>query len=496
MPQDQHYVPQFILRKHSDYVKPSRDEYVDKKAYEKAKKRRQRRTKVNALTFGNGFSSGRLNISSCDKTFCLSDMYDAEIETELSGLEDRVARIIEAIEIDFLRRKSVTKIARPEKNALRKFIFIMAYRNRKFHQRFHGQEQDYDSNDREQLLAYMHKKGFETPKDVWLSNIRAFIRVNLDQDDNIWSRWLDEHSYPGDAKWFWKNMTTSYLCFCTPGAAEEEFLLTENAYGIFEGPSSHVGWVDWHTFAPINPKLMIIMRNQSLGTFPGLPPAIRDAVARARLAAIQAATSVFEDPLAARSCLEDLPVGRPTPSYPTVHRLVGNSPPFKFSSEDSFIFKFFRLPSTFVQLITSIFLEEAMQTETIIYKSETGLRKAIDSYLETDQAGFKIVMEPPPADGPEILYHDHNGTISSKSKDVPPTLRRSYLEMLERIARELGSHSHARFTMHTPTSFTIMPPLSDTFAAKYRLLGKQKQCHRNTQLMMARLRQLGHDLGL
>ena len=483
MRQYQHYVPQTILRRHSDYVKPSRSDYASKQDFDKAKTKEKHRAKVKTIAFASGFSTGTLIQSKCRRTFGLRGMYDEAIEESLSALEQCVTKVIEAIEADLHEGIRVTVLTRPDKNLLRKFIFIMAYRNRKFHQRFHGQEQDYDSNDREQLLAYMHKHKFKTPKDVWLNNIRAFIDVNLDQDDDdLWEAWLMEHAYPGDAQWFFKNMTTSYLCFCTPLNANEEFLLTENAYGIFEGPCSHLGWLDWHTFAPINPKLMIIMRNQNLGTVRGLPSALREPLVRAQLAAIEAMTSQYEDPLAARSYLEDLPVGRPTPKYPTVHRIVGDAGPFKFSSKDSFTFKFFRLPSIFVQRIMSIFLEEAMQTETIIYKSEVGLRKAIVSYLETDQAGFKKVMEPPPKDGPEILYPDHSGTISSKKTDIPPTLRRPYLEMLERIARQLGSDCQARYTMHTPESFTIMPALSDTFVAKYRALGELRHCHGNMQL--------------
>ena len=472
MRQYQHYIPQTILRRHSDYVKPTRGDYANKQEFDKAKTKEKHRAKVKTIAFASGFSNGQLGQSKCRRTFGIRGMYDEAIEDSLSALEQCVTKIIEAIEADLVAGTRVTVLARPDKNLLRKFIFIMAYRSRKFHQRFHGQEQDYDSNDREQLLAYMHKHGFKTPKDVWLNNIRAFIDVDLDPDYEIWFAWLKEHAYPGDAKWFYKNMTTSYLCFCTPVAVDEEFLLTENAYGIFEGPCSHLGWTDWHTFAPINPRLMIIMRNQSLGTARGLPSALRDALATAQVAAIEAMTSIYEDPLAAHSYLEDLPVGRPTTSYPTVQKMVGDSAPFEFSSKDLFTFKFFRLPSTFVQRIMTIFLEEAMQTETIIYKSEAGLRKAIDSYLETDQPGFKIVTERPPKDGPEILYTDHNGTISSWSTDIPTTLRRPYLEMLERVARQLGSDSHAQYTVQTPRSFTIMPPMSDKFAAKYKQLGK------------------------
>jgi hypothetical protein len=34
------------------------------------------------------------------------------------------------------------------------------------------------------------------------------------------------------------NTQVFYLAFCTPAKADDEFLMTENGYGIYEGPVS------------------------------------------------------------------------------------------------------------------------------------------------------------------------------------------------------------------------------------------------------------------
>jgi hypothetical protein len=427
---------------------------------------------VNVLDFKDGFTKGQLGRSSCYKTFGLPDMYDAQIEIALSRLERLASKIIDDIEGDFFSGRPATLIARPQKDLLRRFIFIMGYRNRRLHQRFEGEKDDYDSNDRAELLAYMNDKGFQTPKDVWLDNIRAFIDVDLGQPVECWSEWLMNHAYPGDARWFWKNMTTSYLCFCTPGRADEEFVLTENAYGIFEGPASHLGWTDWHTFAPVNHRLVIVLRNGFLGGIPNIPSNLANAVAKAQRTAVLSLTSVFEDPTAAHSWLENLPVNRPATSYPTLRSFSDGSPPsFKHSPEDVFSFQFFHLPSIFVQRINSLFLEGAILTNAIVYKSSSALRKALESYLGMEEQGFKIAIEKPQGERHEIWRADHNGV---KKMGVTPEYElQAYLGMLERIARSLGSDCTAKFTPRTPRSIMIMPPLPPTFITRYQKLGKK-----------------------
>lgn len=276
-------------------------------------------------------------------------MYDEEIEAALGKkLEQPVSKIIESIEKDFIDGKTATVVARPQKDLLRKFIFIMAYRNRKFYQRFGGEEDDYDSNDRAELLAYMHEKGFSKPKDVWLNNIRAFIDVDLQKEDECWKGWLMDRAYPSDAGWFWKNMTNSYLCFCTPKDIDEEFVLTQNAYGIFEGPCDHRSWTDWHTFAPVNHRLVIISRSQYLGGIPNIPSRLAKAFAEVQRNVVKAVTSLYEDSAEAHSWLADLPVSRPIPSYMTLRSSPDNDLlSHKLAPEDTFTFRFFALPSRF-----------------------------------------------------------------------------------------------------------------------------------------------------
>ena len=466
-----HFVPQFILRKISDYVKPRPEDYPGGKEWERAVKKAKNRARFNALDFNNGFENSCLEHPKCNSSFAVQNMYNTSVEEQLSLLEQKASKIIERIEEDFIQGMRTTTIARPDKNVLRRFLFIMLYRNYNFYERFRGGEEDYKANDRAELLKYMHSRGLATPKDVWLSNIRAFLEVNLALDDKMWSAWLMSHAYPGDARWFIKNLTTSYLCFCTASEADDEFILTQNAYGVFEGPSSHIGWTDWHTFVPINEKLIIVMRSGLLGCPPGLPPDLAGAISTAQRKLVDVQTLIYEDPASAHSCLEDLPVTRPIPSYPTLRNASDGVKP-QWTQENTFAFEFFPLPHIHVQLINSVFLEEAIKTTVIAYKSPRGLRQALESYLELELPKFKqTVAEPEDNNGETIMYADHDGI---REEGNPPENRRhSYLKMIERVARELGSTSTAKLTYVTPRTVLIIPSFPQSVSDRYKILGKQ-----------------------
>jgi hypothetical protein len=63
-----------------------------------------------------------------------------------------------------------------------------------------------------------------------------------------------------------------YMAICTPPNPSDEFILTDNSYNIFEGPNyfaanegireiQGTAYTPLHEFAPISPKLMIVLRS-------------------------------------------------------------------------------------------------------------------------------------------------------------------------------------------------------------------------------------------
>ena len=128
-------------------------------------------------------------------------------------------------------------ISRPERDVLRKFLFIMKYRGKGFHKRFVGDETEgYVEDDKEILLKYMRKKGFLRPLDVWFDSIKTILELKIDLEGK-WRKSLVNSMYPEDAKGFILYTEIMYLAMCTPSSTDTEFILTENCYNIYKGLS-------------------------------------------------------------------------------------------------------------------------------------------------------------------------------------------------------------------------------------------------------------------
>ena len=462
MPQYQHFIPQFILRKHSDYKEPRREDFAPglSKEYQKAKEKAKKNANVNVLSLENGLDNMKLEVRKTKGVCGLKDMYGTEIEKKLDVLENKASTIIRGIELDFASSSKMTCLSRSDKDTLRRFLFIMLYRSRKFHVRFKMTTDDYFANDKSALMDYMHERGFATPRDVWLDNLQVFLDVKLGHDCERWEAELLARAYPADAEWFIHHMNNFYLCFCTPEDCRDEFILTQNVYGIFEGPNSYESWTDWHNFSPISPKLLIVLRNIYLQPSRSDPRFDRFNNYFEKI--VEVSCSMYPDPAAARSLLADIPVERPRPSYSTV-RLARNvkAPILKgqTSANDTFDFRLFTLSSKHVQLINAIFLENAPGNLTIVFGERTALRRGLEFYLELERPGFKTAGIINTSD-----FHEGPGDGFQVYND-----RQTYLTGLEKVVRSLGSGVRTKY--NEPITAIVVAPFSPKFEQRYRKLG-------------------------
>src|SRR2546421_2028261 len=276
-----HYIPRFILR---NFAHPFNPPNVPRKRSAKRGKRIQK----------DGYHLGEPMLHAIDltgdtaevietpvsHTFGQVDMYrDFEnatnqhyIEEQLSRLESRASRIINKIRTAFEAGERDVWITRPDRDMLRKFLFIMKYRSSRQHKRFyHMRAQDYSEDDREKFLKFMREKGYQKPIDVWFDNIKAMLELKMDPKGE-WMQELKERIYPDDAMMYIAHRQMMYLALCTPSNRDDEFLLTQNVYGIHEGPTSywvnpHTGesamkcYTEYHVFSVISPKLVIVLRS-------------------------------------------------------------------------------------------------------------------------------------------------------------------------------------------------------------------------------------------
>ena len=262
----------------------------------------------------------------------------------------------------------------------------------------------------------MGEKGFKRPIEVWLDNIKAMLEIKMGFT-NDWTKELPQKCYPLDADWFIVHTSSSYMAFCTPSDPTDEFLMTENGYGIYEGPVSNVGnaetgeivtsaYTEYHMFAHISPRLTIVLRSMLL------PLATEDGnaeVRKFREQFLNFTKKFHHDPKTAVSFLEDLPVTKALNSYSKIVNgqyfpITGRAP--VLSSKDSFRFRFFPLSFEHVSKINIIFLEEAYETSIIAFNNKRSMRRALEYYLSFEEedtaSNFKLTNGRD--DCPRLIY--------------------------------------------------------------------------------------------
>lgn len=200
------------------------------------------------------------------------------------------------------------------------------------------------------------------------------------------------------------------------------FLLTENAYFIFECPStetinpltqeSNYIYNEYNNFAPLSPRLMIVSRShlvrsesQEIDATRHVLDALLEAVRSHNLHPDQAG-SISHSPV--RHCIYVQP------------QITSTAAP---DSNDRFCFQYFKIPSSHVihvTIINNFLLKEACTRSSIVYHLSATLSTSIEKYLEDETLGMKYALSSP---------FDE---------------RHLYLTTVERIARHLGSSTTCR----------------------------------------------------
>lgn len=433
-PQYQHFIPRLILRGFAQDP-PCINSSSTSAAQSKKQRNKRRKSGKDGVLHFIRTQDGSLGDTLLSRHYGMIDMYrdmsatdQNVLEKKLSRLESQAGDLLARARQTFARPGASLLMTRQEKDILRKFLFLMKYRNNNFYSRFNvGTIDEYTADDKEKMGKYVQDRGFRSPREVWLDNIHAFLDLEMDAHRD-WHTFIQRRAYQDDALLFILHLEQSYMVFCRPQSVHDEFILTDNVFGIFEGPNSLAMnpatgeltrgvWTEWHNFAPVSSTLLIILRNNYL------PGNVEGAVANAdKIYGTLLAMHPF--PEHAVSILQDLPVRRSANSYSTVqdNKVVPNAGYQGPSLSDQYTFECFELESTHVNLINSIFLEEAMTASSVTYKNDSAMVRATQKYLEDTRPGFKVV----------------HGTDSA---------RRVYLGALEKALDILGGTARLSFDM-------------------------------------------------
>ncbi|CAJ0550827.1 Ff.00g107570.m01.CDS01 [Fusarium sp. VM40] len=383
-PQYQHFIPQFILKNFDHpFVCPR-----SSKPGSRCKKRHHKKGKhpgdrvVNCLQLiPEGF---KIEEHSIKRVCGLHEMYTdptptakfpRQLEEKFGKLENRASHIVRHI-IKCHQEQDSVKLTRIQQTTLRKFVYLQKQRSSGFYKTYnHESIDDYDINDRALLRDFMTKKGIHRPIDVWLQGLSSIIDLEMDVN-KVWVEILKATVYPGISRHFQEHITEFWMSFCTLLDENEEFILTDTAYSIYEGPTDDYQdaktgeWLRlgprFHMFAPISPRVMVILRSNHLPE--PLEDSIADRSADRKMWRQIEIDSVYG--VGKTSILEDLPVHKAFNSYSHIvdgKWVMRQDWDRQLRQTDTFTFPFFKISTQHGRIISGLLLDHAFNGSTIIF---------------------------------------------------------------------------------------------------------------------------------
>lgn len=419
----QHFVPQFLLKNFAKKYQPSKDEFRQSNKQKRGKSTKIYPGELVVHHIDLNADTLAIEVVKVKRVMGMNDMYQDifqatvkqqhHIEELFSKLEGRSAPILRKVIKAFEAGKCEIWLSREERNEIRKFLFLLKYRGSQFHQRFYAKAaEEYDADDKDDLLEYMRENNLRRPVDVWFQGIEAIAQCQMDAAGD-WMSTMPTVMYPPDARWFISHTQQSYMAFCFPSAADTEFILTDNSYNIYEGINSVLGpWVNFHDFAPVSPKLLIVLRSFILPVTGEETDGIRE---KRKLWRTIAVDRVFGP--GKTSELADLPITKATNNYT---RMVGNQlqlleENWSASKRDQFHFKFFPVATDHMNKLNSFFLDNVRSS--IVLASSKSFTKALEWYMADTSRTWKNIV----------------GSVTDKASKV------AKLEKLTVLMKALGS---------------------------------------------------------
>ena len=404
--QYQHFVPQFLLRNFSHPYKPQNN---GPKTSKRSKRKIFPREPV--VHNPNLFVDPPVMCETPVKRILGQiDMYrdtskpspeQQHIEQMFSKLEGQASAVFRKITKSFEQKDKGLWLTRDERDLIRKFLFLLKYRGSGFHQRFYHDNTDgYDANDRELLHDYMAEKGYKRPVDVWFDNLKTIMELHMDPEGK-WMSDLPKCIFVDDAMWFITHVQCMYMAICTPSNPSDEFILTDNSYNVFEGPNyfaadEETGKVGGtantplHEFAPISPKLMIVLRSF---VFP-VPEEDAHADVKEDRDFFRSMVLDMVYKREVKSLLADLPIKKARNNYSEIVNgrvQFINGEDGKKRKDHKFSFTFFPIKTEHVNIINGILLDNAYTCSSVVFESIESFSRTLEWYLTAPCTIGKIV---------------------------------------------------------------------------------------------------------
>nr|RBQ84781.1 hypothetical protein FVER53263_12923 [Fusarium verticillioides] len=399
LPQYQHFIPQFILKNFGHPFEcpkaPANGSKCKKNHHKKGKYPGD--PVVNCLELlPEGYKIEELSI----RRVCgLDDMYTdqspnaqfpRELEVKFSRLEGETSAVIRRITGAHKRGEEKVKLTRTQQTVLRKFVYLLNQRGSGFFKTYNCNSiDDYKKDDRDLLEEFMDRHGIQRPLDVWLQALSSIIDLDMRVTAN-WQQTLKTTVYYGLFCHFVEHITGFWMSFCTPSSEDQEFILSDTGSHVYEGPT--VDFQDkttgeflrlgprFHLFAPISPRLMIILRSQHLPE----PHEDNNPETKAmRQLQRQIEIDLLYGP-GTTSILEDLPIHKSINSYSIlVNGGLIKRPGWdgQLRQTDTFSFPFFKISTRHVHMINGLLLDHAFHGLTVIFNKKATFLDLLEWFL-------------------------------------------------------------------------------------------------------------------
>ncbi|TXC06125.1 hypothetical protein FocTR4_00010842 [Fusarium oxysporum f. sp. cubense] len=409
-----HFVPQFLLRNFAHDFEPK--DCTESEAPGESRKKKKKQKNRPSL------DSGKLKRYPGDKVvnnvnllqtpyvidespvkriLGLTDMYrdmngatkkeQHEVEEMFSKMENQAQRVFRKITKALEDGDKVVCLPRSERDLIRKFLFLLKFRGSMFHKRFyHEAVENYWANDKVMFTQYMRDHGFTRPIQVWLESLKTIMTLEMDPERE-WMEKIKKQMYSHDANWLIMHVQGMYMAICTPWNPDDEFILTDNSYNVFEGPNHFaqdiqtgevhgVADVNFHEFAPVSPRLMIVLRNFLLPVpEEDRDPEIREFRETMRYTSVDDTFGVDT-----KSSLKDLPIRKARNSYSKivngqVIRVEGEHG--CYTKDDKFYFSLFPVGRYHVNKLNKILLENSSHCSRIVFGSQASFLRTLEYYM-------------------------------------------------------------------------------------------------------------------
>ncbi|CAG8518434.1 14504_t:CDS:1 [Acaulospora morrowiae] len=395
-PQYHHYIPRFLLRNFAidkyERVFEGNIKQQQRKGRRKNKglKKESRRKAEILQTYDR--KKEQLGTSLIGETYGYRDMYKdfnnndvMHVEEKLSKLECRASKTIKDI-LEASQEQNQVVLLRKDLEDLRKFIFIMNYRNGHRWRQFTGA--NFDPSTRSMVKDFMQQQNLKRPEEVWLQNIREILDTpHHEVKDNMKIFKVDRDDY--------KQRMIEYFLVIWQAGENDEFIVTSNGFGIFEGVTGTIfgspfGFA-YHSFYVISPKLVLVL----------CPSFFRKEVGQTEILykMFNGQRSIFENvphPAAIPKHVGRVNASRSGSNDEPKFDITNLTDPFDLKSHlfdaalkangikrhmnDEFTFSFVKIDSATVHLVNAILLNEVGPDLVLTFVSHSYLYKTIVKY--------------------------------------------------------------------------------------------------------------------